>query len=286
MVQWRIRVLVSLAFLVCLLKNLWAVDPYDNWPNPQGGYAVVYPFDYRADTLARKNDRPSLQNLNLKSDGATLRYVYYRSEKVRYPWLVNFLLPVKKNEMRNPFVNKTDKDSGIGDARFSTGFWVVNNTAKHLFVGPGIDIDMPTGHYDQNNLASVGENIWRFRPTLVFAKFTPPFDVELTGRYSSETPNHDTNRKKGDLFIFESYSGMFLNKSVMVGGHFNAFKGRDDKSNGNRVPDSARRWFQAGPNVQWLITPGINLMAECIWDFKAQNTTVGRLLIGRLVWKI
>lgn len=278
--------ITGLAFLFSPGKFLHAVDPYDNWPNPQGGYAVDYPLTYTADQLTDKDGKPLVSDLNLKSYGNVFRYVYYRSEKVRYPWLVNFLLPVKKNEIRDPYTGKIDRDSGIGDARFSTGFWVVNNRGKNLYIGPGIDVDMPTGHYDQNNFASVGENIWRFRPTIVFAKFSPPFDVELTGRYSVETPNQDTNIKKGDLFVFESYTGMFLNKTVMVGGHFNLFKGRDDHKNGDRVPDSARRWLQAGPNIQWMITEKVNVMGECIWDFNSENSTEGRLLLGRLVWKI
>lgn len=282
----RLITLVLMSLMASLLKNGWAVDPYDNWPNPQGGYVVDYPLSYTADQITDKDGKPLVSDLNLKSYGNVFRYVYYRSNNVRYPWLVNFLLPVKKNEIRDPYTREIDRDSGIGDARFSTGFWVVNNKEKNLYIGPGIDVDMPTGHYDQNNFASVGENIWRFRPTIVLAKFSPPFDVELTGRYSLETPNQDTNNKKGDLFIFESYTGMFLNKTVMVGGHFNLFKGRDDHKNGDRVPDTARQWLQAGPNVQWMITERVNVMGECIWDFNAKNTTEGRLLIGRLVWKI
>lgn len=264
----------------------YAVDPYDNWPNPQGGYAVVYPLSYSSDQMTDKDGEVLVPNLNLDSKGVVLRYVYYRTEKVRYPWLVNFLVPIKKQEIRNPYTDKTDKDSGIGDARFSTGFWVVNKPAQHLYAGPGIDIDMPTGHYDQNNLATVGGDVWRFRPTFVFAKFTPPFDVELTARYSMETTQKESKKKEGDVFIFESYTGMFINKKIMVGGHFNYYKGRDELINGNRTPDSALQLLQAGPNIQWMISPRVNLMAQCIWDFKTENTTEGRLLLLRLVSKI
>lgn len=274
-------VLFSFGCCVC-----HAVDPYDNWPNPQGGYAVLYPAIYSADKLTDKNGETLVPNLNLESKGAVLRYVYYRSEKVRYPWLVNFLIPIKKQEMRNPYTDKADKDSGVGDARFSTGFWVINKPAQHLYAGPGIDVDMPTGHYDQNNLATVGEDIWRFRPTFVFAKMKPPFDVELTARYSMETTQKETKVKEGDVFIFESYSGMFINKQLMLGAHFNYYKGRDDRNNGNRIPDSAIQMFQAGPNIQYMFSPRVNFMAQCIWDYNTENTTEGRLILLRLVSKI
>jgi len=271
-------------FALLIISSLqtagWATDPFDNWANPNGGYAVAYPLYYGAQRITDNDGNTAVPNLRLHLYETILRYVYYFNKDPKRSGLINVLLPVGHQEILGRH------DDGLGDPTLTTGVWLVNDPQRHFYFALGGDVDLPIGHYDKNNPASLGQNVWKFRPLLNFAKFAPPVDVEGTVKYNISTENVDTGLKQGNQWQLGWYTGVFLGPQWLVGGHLNYFTGDDVKLNGTKIPNSGLRKFQSGPNVHWQPTARFFAMLEVLRDFATRNTTEGTLFEGRLVYKL
>jgi hypothetical protein len=260
-----------------------AMEPFDNWANPPGWYAVAYPVHFSADQLMDNEGNVLLDNLDFSQAGIILRTTYYQAE----PSLIfSAYAPLVQVKARHPGTGQEEKVSGLGDVTLVGGWFFIDDKPKHLTVGVGLKVDLPTGDFDKNRaVAQLGEGVWRIRPLLTFAKMAGPFDLEAHLTYKMETENSDTKERDGDEVILESYAGMFLNQKWLAGLHFNAISGQNDEVDGVEIQTSADRVFQAGPSVLVMLNQRSNVILEYLQDFGVKNTVKGKLFLVRGVYK-
>ena len=276
---WRPLIGGILLFLG-LQSMVSATDPFDNWANPDGGYGVLYPLFYDSPRLTGKDGNTAVPSLGMHVYETIFRYVHYFNKNPKRSGLVNFLWPVARQDLLGRH------DAGFGDPTLTAGIWLINEPQRHFYFATGVDVDVPLGRYDKNNPSSLGTNVWKFRPILAFAKFTPPVDVEVTLKYNISTENTDNGLKQGGQLQLGSYCGLFLSPRWLLGGHFNYITGGDDKVYGAVVRDSGVQKFQSGPNFQWLPSDRWSVMFEILRDFSTRNTTEGTLFLSRIAYKI
>lgn len=278
------RMILSVAGFLFLGATSWGLEPFDNWANPPGHYAVVYPAVYSADELLDKDGNILASDLNFSQTGVVLRGVTYNTSPFSY--LLSLYAPIYQVKSNNPFTGREEKVSGLGDITLVGGWFFIDDKQKNLYVGVGLKLDLPTGAYDANRLfANLGEDVWRVRPLLSFAKLTGPVDVEASLTYRHETENSDTKARDGDELALETFVGMFLNQQWMVGAHLNTTAGQDDEVSGVEIPDSSDRFSQLGASVQYLLNPKANVLIEYLQDFGVENTLKGRLILIRGAYK-
>lgn len=258
----------------------YAVDPFDNIPAPQGLYFLDYPVYYTAQKIMDSQGNAVLDNLDLHSYQNIFRITYYNKTTFENTWAFTLLVPVGRIEMQNKH------DEGLGDFTVASAYWMIDDAVSKTWLGAVAYVDIPTGSYDSEKTVNMGRNVWKFRPSLVFAKQFNNFDLEATAKYNIYTKNKDTDVKEGSEAIFEGYCGYFVKPNLLIGGHFNATFGQNKIVNDNKESDSGIRLYQAGPSIHWMIDNNIGFLFETIFDIKARNTTEGELLLVRLLWKV
>lgn len=281
------RTKISLLCLVFFLfasfmfsEQCHALDPFDNIPFPEGKYFLTYPIYYTADRLKDGSGNTSVSNLDLDSYVNLFRFCYYNKTTFDNAWTFSFIQPVGRVEILG------EHDQGIGDATVCGGYWFIDNPDSKTWFGAIGYVDIPIGDYDPAKSANMGANMWKFRPSLIFAKQFGKFDLELTAKYNIYTENKDIDTKPGQETIIESYLGYFLRPSLMLGGHFNATFGQDKTVGGSDVPDSSVKKYQAGPSINWTPASLCCITFETLFDFGVENSTSGQLYLVRLAWKI
>lgn len=262
-----------------------AVMPFGNVANPEGFYFTDYPTFYTADKMKDRDGDTVNDDLELESYTNLFRFTYYNKSMFDNTWAWSAIIPVTRNEVLG------FHDQGVGDFVLAASYWLIDDPVNKTWLAPMMFVHVPFGDDDPGNPASVGLNVWKFEPTLTFAKFIGKFDIEGTLKYRIYTENDDTGKKKGNEVRLESYAGYFLKPNMLLGMHFNAVWGDNDKLNGVEVSDSATRKFQAGPGFSWRPTdrslgpaiPGVTAMY--LTEFECKNATEGHLFQLRLTWK-
>jgi len=125
---------------------------------------------------------------------------------------VKFLLPVATGHWEGVLTDplpgtdiepgfRTRDDTGLGDARFS---WEVNffgspalglrefaSYRQRTILGAGIQVIMPTGHYDNERLINLGSNRWAFRPQIGISQAVGRWTFEATATAWIFTDNNE-----------------------------------------------------------------------------------------------
>lgn len=281
------------AAILGLAGTSQALEPFDNWGNPKGFYAVGYPLTYNAQEKTNKdgesdNAGKGISNADLHLAQTVLRGVYY-GEKPK-AWLLSVYVPVGRTDIFD------QHDVGMGDPTLVGGYFFVDNKQTNTYAALGIKVDVPWGEYDKTRFANMGNNRLRWRPLIALAKLAGPYDLEATLYYDIRRANKDYqfggSYDEGDQFQVETYAGRFLSKTFMPGLHLNYASGKNDKYDDGtglgflEVKDSAVKNIQVGASAMWLITQRFNVLVEVLQDVSPKNAFKGTLFLGRIAWKV
>ncbi len=278
--------MASLVFCLMILSLLktecQALLMYDNVAAPSGLYFLDYPAYCTADRLKDGDGDTSIDDLDLNSYTNTFRLLYYNRTTFKNTWAWSACLPVGRAEMLG------DHDAGLGDLALAAGYWVVDDPNKKTWLAPTLFVDAPIGDYDSDKSINMGTNVWKFKPTILFAKYFGRVTTEAFIRYTMYTENNDTEVANGDEINFESFIGYFITPSLNSSVHFNATFGEDNELNGHKLSDSGIRKYQAGASIFWQPERSgmLNMTFQYFNDFGCENTFSGDTFLIRLTWKI
>jgi hypothetical protein len=282
------KVFLAVCALVVLLViaaavDCQAVDPFENniggVTQPHELYFTVYPMIYSASKLKNNSGDTVTDDLDARLYSSILRLTYYNKSLLGNTIILSGTLPVGKTKLLG------DSNSGIGDAMLLAGYWLIDDKSSGTYLAVGSYLDVPTGDYNKNNIANMGSNVWKFRPTVVAAKQIGALDMELTLKYNIYTENKDTGARAGNEAIVEGYTGYFLRPDLIAGAHLNATFGSDMNVDGVRITETAVRVFQAGPSIMW-IAGKFSILVVALDEFAARNTAQGYLVYARLGYKL
>lgn len=286
------RALTLTAAVFCILfqglaipQDARAVLPYANVPVLEDGVVFeAYPTWVSADKLKDENGDTVDNDLNFDYHTNIFRFTAYNKKMFSHTWAWTLLMPVTRKEIGD------FHDQGISDFIFGTGFWFIEDPKKKIYVGPVMYITFPFGHYDPDNPASVGDNVWKYTPSLIFADFTGRWHTEITLYYTHFSENRDTYVQLGDEYKFETYLGYSTDSRLWFGLHLDGTFCGDTKVNGISQTHSDVRRYQAGPSIFYLpdkkekgrVLPAATFMY--LRDFGVQNTIEGHTFQFRFSW--
>ncbi|MFD2272339.1 transporter [Undibacterium arcticum] len=94
------------------------------------------------------------------------------------------------------------KKTGIGD--ITTGFFLGHHYSPQLHTLAGLDLFVPTGGYNKNDLANIGRNYWAYEPVYIVSYIDPKgFNGDIKLGYTfNQKKNNGTNYKSGQEFHF------------------------------------------------------------------------------------
>ncbi len=186
------------------------------------------------------------------------RFVYVTPIKILgADWAMHAIMPVLNVDARLRLPNGATmfdgSDAGIGDITIDPIIlgW---HFGKNFHLITGLDINVPTGQYDQTSAVNVGRNYFEFEPVAAFTYLHDRgFEASIKLMYDFNLKNMSTDYQSGQEFHFDYLIGQhYCNWMFGVGGQFyqqstnDEFPGQALDFDGNRG-----QAFSIGPAIQY-----------------------------------
>jgi hypothetical protein len=222
---------------------------------PPGTYFLNYFVYYTADKFKIK-DGDDFKDFDLKATADVLRLVHVTKHQVFGGfWGVQVFVPIVNVDVTMQPVSAAPKMSdnkfGLGDIIIDP--FLLSWHSKNWHFATGLDIYIPTGAYDKNDLANPGRNYWTFEPVFGFTYISDSgFEVSSKFMYDLNTKNNDTKYKSGQEFHFDYLVGYnFKPWGIGLNGYY--YKQiTDDKVDGDKVGDGFKgQAFAIGPSIKY-----------------------------------
>lgn len=257
--------LPKLLLLPALLASAlaFAKEGPDQYPNgaenfmagalpPPGHYFINYLGHYTGQY--RDHNGHEIPDLKVNATFNALRYIYVSNHKIfGGDWGMHAIVPFAYQKLDIPGLG--------GGSAFGLGDITLNPLIIGWHLPPdwhlvfGLDINLPTGKYDQNDPTdSIGANYFSFEPAVAFTYLNQSgFEVSAKLMYNVKTENDDTNYQSGDDFHMDYLIGQHFGPwTAGIGGYY-LKQTSDDELNGQKVGPDGRRGevFAFGPAVKY-----------------------------------
>src|SRR4030067_2195104 len=214
---------------------------------PPGYYFINYFLYYSADRLNNKDGHNVDNDFDLDVVANTFRFIYITKQKIFGGfWGVHMFVPIVYQDVS--LFGTSDDKAGLGDIIIDP--FILSWHFKNWHLATGVDIYMPTGSYDKEDLANISRNYWTFEPIFAFTYISDGgFEVSSKFMYDINTENNDSpygDYKSGQEFHFDYAVGYKVsNWNLGIAGYY--YKQiTDDEVNGETVPAVAFLGFDEG----------------------------------------
>ena len=204
---------------------------------PPGTYFINYLLYYHADDFNNGSGNNIDEDFDLEAVVNTFRFIHVTKHKILGGfWGMHIFIPLWNLDVTatTPAGVKGDTQTGIGDIIVDP--FILSWHSKNWHFATGVDIYMPTGRYDINDMANTSRNYWTFEPIVAFT-YQSDFGLEVSSKfmYDFNTNNPDTDYRSGQEFHFDYTVGYKIsNWRIGLGGYYYK-QMTDDKINGETV---------------------------------------------------
>ncbi|HOJ31109.1 MAG TPA: transporter [bacterium] len=258
------RILMTLVTVLCLFAGFsFATEGGGGaYPNgaedfmagavpPPGFYYIHYSVGYFSDTFRDSHGKSSVPDFKLTVFGNVSRLIYVSDKKILGGnWGMHILVPLMNVDVKTP----AGKDSKFGLGDIFIDPCIISWHSKNVHTSAGIDIIVPTGAYDKNDIANIGRNYWTIEPVFAFTYLSDNgWDISGKLMYDINFENDATDYRSGQEFHCDYTVAKRINNrwTLGVGGYYYA-QITDDKQNGVKVGDGNKgKVFAIGPQVKY-----------------------------------
>jgi hypothetical protein len=222
---------------------------------PPGTYFINYFLYYHADEFNNGSGDNIDKKFDLEAVVNTFRFIHITKHKILGGfWGMHMFIPLWNLDVTatTPAGVKGDTQTGLGDIIVDP--FILSWHFKNFHFLTAVDIYMPTGRYDKDDLANTSRNYWTFEPIVAFT-YLSDFGLDVSSKimYDINTNNPDTDYRSGQEFHFDYTVGYKIsNWRLGVGGYY--YKQiTDDKVNGETVePDGFKgQAIAVGPQLKY-----------------------------------
>ena len=289
--------IVGLAFLIVSMA-VQAKEGADQYPNgaenwfagavPPPGLHYVNYFGYYSGQLKNATGGNAILNGGTPCVEATFdafRFVEMTKFKILgADYGVHAIVPVVYQSMN---LNGRNSTVGIGDITIDP--FILGWHREHWHAATAVDIDLPTGAYNQDDpRVSIGAHYYAFEP-LVALSFMPKAGWEASSKlmYNVKTTNPATDYHSGQELHMDYLAGRHLG-SWMLGGSGYALKQvSDDTVHGQTAPPAPGLWAAGRRGQVFAFGPSGGYTSKRHMIFLAQwqhETLVRNRFGGDKVW--
>ncbi len=253
---------------------------------PPGFHFIDYLAYYTADELRDADGEKVPLDFELDVLADVLRPIYVSDIEVlgaNLAW--HAVIPVVYQAARVKDLGASDYQFGLGDMYFSPFLLGWHSDLFHCVAG--LDIIAPTGQYDREDFASIGNNHWTFEPAAAVSLIHPAgFNADLKLMYDIHTKNTDDDDGSGgkadylcgQQFHLDYNAGFAVLDHLRLGvcGYY-LIGLQNDEQNGDEVEDSKEQVFAVGPSVLFSVCPSLSLTAKAQFETFAENRPRGAM---------
>lgn len=234
---------------------------------PPGSYFINYFLFYnitgyddaRIANGTKIRDIPALGKPNVKGYALidALRYIYVGKTKIfggdPFFHVIQPVAYLHKEASANTGDLFTDTKKGLMDTSVAAGIgWHIN---KNFHLVGGLELFMPTGAYDRDDMANPGNNYWTFMPVAALTYLSDSgFEASAKLMYNINTTNNQTGYYSGQEFHADYNVGYHFMKNWAIGvnGYYYYQTTNDSIRNEAAGFDGNKgRTFAIGPAAQY-----------------------------------
>jgi hypothetical protein len=225
---------------------------------PPGTYLLAYVSYYGADRFNDGDGNKFFPDFDLDVTATTLRFIHVTGHQILgASWAVHAFLPLVNVDVsaRPPFPGApllSDDKLGIGDIIIDP--IILGWHSKNWHFIAGLDIYVPTGAYDEDDLANIGRNYWTLEPVAAFTYLSDNgFEVSAKFMYDFNTENDDTDYQSGQELHFDYTVAYHTGPWAFGLGGYYYQQTTDDEVDGDKVGSDGFKGkaIAFGPQVQY-----------------------------------
>ncbi len=218
---------------------------------PPGDYLINYALYYTADALKDGDGRRVPIDFDLEVAGVVLRYIHVTGKTILgASWAQHVFVPLLNVDVATP--GGSDNKFGLGDIIVDP--FILGWHRPPFHVAAGVDVYLPVGAYDEDDMANVGRNYWTVEPVLA-CTYLDRHGIEVSGKlmYDINLENSDTDYESGDELHLDYAVGLHVGKWTVGVGGFCYEQVGDDKGPAGTVPVDGNKGkqFAWGPQVAY-----------------------------------
>ena len=239
---------------------------------PPGTYLVNYNVFYSADRFANSN--PAFDDFKVSTAASILRAVHVSDQTILGGnWAMHAFLVAANVDVNFGGGNRQDR-AGMGDFIFDP--IAIGWHAGNWHWIAGVDIYLPTGRYDKNELANMGRNYVTIEPVFDFTYRNPAgYEFSMKTMFDHNDENTATDYRSGNELHADFIAAKhFDHWAVGVGGY--AYKQLSGDSGESAVlGDFKGRAMALGPQLSYTSASGFNVQARYQHEFDVANRPEG-----------
>ena len=262
-------------------------DVFTGYLPPPGFHLLNYMLYYDGQSIRdEKGDKIPGAKATLVADAVRILYV----SKLQGPfgssvaWHV--VLPMVHKDITVPTVGLDRNFSGMGDMYLSPIIlgW---NLPEDFHMAAGLDVILPTGEYDKDDLIGntmnpgIGSNHYTFEPVIAFTKIFGEMGVILDTKlmYDIHTEEEDTGITTGNQFHTDFAATMPVDPKVPlrvgVNGYYFMSVTQDQRHEVDLDPNSKEHVFAIGPIARYDFAQTTSLSLKVQFEQDAHNRPQG-----------
>jgi hypothetical protein len=226
---------------------------------PPGTYFINYFDYYSADKFAGKNGDIAIPGFKLNVTADVFRFIHVTDKQILGGfWGFHLFVPLMNVDVKTNTPLGNDSKTGLGDIIIDPV--ILSWHGKNWHAAAGVDVYIPTGSYNKNDLANIGRNYWTFEPIIAGTVLTDNgFEASAKLMYDINTTNKDASLMAQGAK--EYLSGQEFHLDYTLGKKIDAFslglsgyyyqQMTNDEADGVTVNDSKGRVFAYGPALKY-----------------------------------
>ncbi|PHM50681.1 SphA family protein [Xenorhabdus miraniensis] len=168
---------------------------------------------------------------------------------------------------------KHNNSKGIGDITFGPALGY--HPAPDLGYVIGLDVNIPTGHYDRNDPSSLGKNYWTIRPVWAVSYFPANgINADLKVMYDVNSSNKETKTTSGQAIHADYALGWGFGNGLVAGVGGYVFQQITNDSGPNSAQGKASA-FGFGPSIRYANAKGWLIALKWQKDLAVNNRPAG-----------
>jgi len=171
------------------------------------------------------------------------------------------------------------KSSGLGD--MTVGAALGYHASQSLHYVAAVDVFLPTGKYNKNELVNLGKNYVTVQPVFAISQIDPAgLNVDMKLMYDINMNNSDTNFKSGQALHADYAIGWGFGAWAAGVGGYAFIQTTSDTGLGATTPGPGAssgkgRAYAIGPSVRFFDGKGVLVTAKLQKEFNVRNRPEG-----------
>ena len=168
---------------------------------PPGMYSINYVLYYTADNMMDGSGNKLPIDFDLDVFAYGMRFINVTDKKLfGANWAQHIFVPVMSVDVTTP--GGSDDTIGLGDIIVDP--LIFGWHTPHFHWVAGLEVYVPVGKYDENDIANVGRNYWTLEPAAAATYLSDGgYELSIKAMYDINMENNATDYDSGDEFHFD-----------------------------------------------------------------------------------